>query len=139
MDERLQLDLISRQQQPNINYDRVFNALSKKYSTAFNNFSFHQTSYSDNISALTSFINLHKIKLYCKKTIPIKTHKAGTFSYKVLFNDKIARQLNRSSKEFNYYGLKSYSSAFEKGIEKSFEIIENLLTGKEMPDLTKNR
>jgi hypothetical protein len=139
MDERIQIDTISQQKQPNFNYDSLFNRLRKKHPTAYNNFSFHQTSYPDNITAITSFIKLHKIKLQCKETTPLKLYKSGTFSYKVSFDNKIAVQLNRKSQVFNYYGLKSYSSAFEKGIEKSFEIIEHLLTGKAMPDLTKNR
>jgi hypothetical protein len=138
MGDRLQIDIISQQKQSSFNYDNLFNKLLKKYPTAYNNFSFYQTSH-DSTTAITRFIKHHKIKLFCKKTVPLKSHKFGTFSYKVSFNDKIATKLNRKSKVFSYYGLKSYSSAFEKGIEKSFEIIEHVLTEKEMPDLTKNR
>jgi hypothetical protein len=129
MEERLQINIISQRQQPEINFKLLFNKLRQKYPTAFDSFSLHQTTYSDNASALTSFIKLYLIKLTCKQTVPFKSQIAGTFSYKVSFNEKT----------FNYYGLKSYGSAFVKGIEKSFEIIEHLLTQKEMRDQIKNR
>ena|SRR5688572_3170305 len=140
MEERiLEADKLPDFRQLGINYKILFSQLSRKYPTAFYNFSSFKSNTHEDSKLLINFIESYRLILYCKMTNPIKQYLVGTFSYKVNFDDQAAKKLNRQTKEFSYYGLKSLDSAFEKGIDKCFQIIDCLLTDKELSEQPKKR
>lgn len=116
----------------NINYQLLCKKLNKKYKLAFANFSeiYRDVNETDFLNNFDKFLRQYNLLLNCKKTIALNPNFAGTFSFTVIMSTPTKELLGKSNNKISYYGIKSLTSAKEKGIEKCFEIIDLILRNK---------
>jgi len=117
-----------------INYDRLNKELSKYYPTAFAEYNEFEPDREDYPFCYYSFFRQWKLSFGSGETQSVKANYTGTFHFKITMPKELAFQLGRTSKSYAYYHINSKQKAVEKMIEKAFEIIECLLTGKELPE-----
>jgi hypothetical protein len=116
------------------NYEKINKTLSKKYPVAFAEFNSFEVSNSDFPFCYFEFFYSFNIAFRYKETDVFNPNYSGTFSYRILINKQATIKLNRKNSYFSYYGLNNKVNAVEKLIDKAFQIIECLLTDRELPE-----
>lgn len=116
------------------NYERINKALSKKYPAAFSEFNLFEVSNSEYPFCYFEFFYSFNIAFRYKETDATNPNYSGTFSYRILIDKQTTLKLNRKNSAFSYYGLNNNVKAVEKLIDKAFQIVDCLLTDKELPE-----
>lgn len=116
------------------NFKQLFNVLQRKYPFAYKKFAEGNDVSSSLEQSLQGLLQSFKLELSCNETNALNRNFKGTYSYKLYFDETVARKLERKTLHFSYYGIKSFNSAFEKGLEKAFQVINCLLTGRTLPE-----
>lgn len=117
--------------------NRLLRLLEQKYPDAFKKFLSTKNSNGEDTYHL--FLKSFKLNLLCRETNSVNPQLKGTYVYKLHIGKRNARLLERKSSYFYYPGMKSQAAAFEKGIEKSFQVIQCLLTERTLPEQIRNR
>ncbi len=93
-----------------------------------------------NFQTLTKFFESQNIFLSCNSTNALNANYKGTYSIKITIkNSTIVEKLGRTDKTISYYGIATLDNAIRKGLQKSFEILECILTDKQMHQSKRKR
>lgn len=116
-----------------INFKKLQKLLQSKYPAAYNEFRLVEGEKVD-LEHFNAFFETKNIRLTYKKTIALTSNRQGTHNFRIVIkNENDLKRLNRTSNNYSYYGLNSLDKAAAKALAKAFEILECLITGKEMP------
>lgn len=117
-----------------INFELLESRWMTKYPNSFLLFK-NELNSKATLEILLSFFQSKHIQIQFSETTALNKNYSGTFSFKVTINSiPIVEKLGRTKKHFSYYGLSTLENAITKGLNKSFEILECLLTEKKLPE-----
>ena len=117
-----------------LNYDRLNKHLNKEYPTAFTEFNSFEPNNTEYPFNYFEFFYGFDLSFTYGETEALNPNYTGTFKYSIRITKEAAIKLGRKNMDLRYYGINTKYKAVEKLIDKAFEIIDNLLTGKEMPE-----